>query len=148
MTSIRGQIVKGTGTACSNLRTQLPKIADAFPEIRAAYPGTINLELEQGLIVVGADHRTPPISWNEQHHAGGEIFDLVRLRFFVPESAGTPVKGWLYVPHGSPHRMNPKIHEVIAISKRDLHLGMRCKIEIDRDVVMLPYKEAPLMLLL
>ena len=99
--------------ASANLRYQLPMIGATFPEITNAYPGTINLQLRQGLIVAAFDHQTPPIKW-QQNQSAPEVFDLLRIQL---EVRGTPHDGWLYVAHGSPHRGDLQSHEIITPTK-------------------------------
>jgi hypothetical protein len=62
--ALAGTRCHGTATAHLNLRSQLPLIAPEFPEVADCHPGTINLLLDQGLLVVRPDHRTRPIPWH------------------------------------------------------------------------------------
>src|ERR1700740_2829242 len=110
--TITGRVIKGLGAAIRNLKTQLPLIVEEFPEVRDCFGGTINLELEKGLLVLSSDHRTRPLDWHPDH-APGEVFDLLRVQLEAPKDS-TAVAAWLYIPFNSPHRSNLKMHEVIA----------------------------------
>jgi hypothetical protein len=109
--ALAGTRCHGTGTAHLNLRSQLPLIAPEFPEVADCHPGTINLLLDQGLLVVRPDHRTRPIPWHP-NFGEGERFDLLRIEVEAPSGADR-MKGWLYIPHGSPHRQNLRYHELL-----------------------------------
>src|SRR5947208_9161725 len=117
MLTIAGTKFKGGGGAVKNLALQIPQIALEFPEIRNCFRGTINLELEKGLLVLKPDHRTKPIQWAPDN-TQGEIFDLVRIRMEVP--VGSPeFTAWLYVAYWSEWRKHLQKHEVIV----DRHIG-------------------------
>lgn len=53
------------GQASQNLATtQLPLIAQEFPEVAACPRGTINLRLDRALVVACPDYRTSRIDWH------------------------------------------------------------------------------------
>ena|SRR5258705_51902 len=145
MTTIQGMVRKGSGTASRNLDTQLPLIAREFPEIVECHRGTINLELDNPVVVVSPDHRTNRIDW-DPHHAPGEVFDLVRVCLEAPLGAAA-VPGWLYVAHHSDHRRNLRMHEVIA-EKVSVTEGTRCAIHLNRECVTLPYRNFPVVVII
>ena len=130
----------GLRAATGNLRIQLPLIAEEFPEVANSYHGTINLLLDCPLLVLAPDHRTEPISWHRDYPQG-EVFDLLRVKLEAPTGAAA-VLAWLFIPHGSPHRKNLRLHEVIA-PRLKLDEGARCLIRMNRNVVQLPYQSWP-----
>ena len=129
--------------ASANLPRQLPLIGAKFPEIRNAFPGTINLYLDKPLLVLGYDHRTPPIKWQEDA-SPPEVFDIVRVKF---EVRGTVHDTWLYVPHGSPHRRDLQSHEIIAPSRIAVSDGDQCILHVSRRCVCMPYVAFPLIII-
>jgi hypothetical protein len=145
MTSIDGIIQKGGGGASKNLATQLPHIAEEFPEVKDCFHGTLNVELEKPLLVLSSDHRSKRIDWHPQH-APGEVFELLRICFEAPiGSAKMPA--WLYIAHNSDHRKNLRVHEIVA-HKLNISVGDRCRIHIDRSCWSLSYREFPIIVLL
>jgi len=146
MTSITGTIQKGFGGASKNLVTQLPHIAEGFPEVKDCFHGTLNVELEERLLVASPDHRTKPIDWDSANHPGGEVFDILRIRIEAPTGSPT-VAAWLYIPHNSDHRKNLRLHEVIA-PRLEVSVGQTCTIHIDRPCHSLPYRQFPITLVL
>lgn len=146
MTSITGTIQKGFGGASGNLVTQLPQIAQGFPEVKDCFLGTLNVELERPLLVLSPDHRTKSIDWDSANHPGGEVFDILRIRIEAPPGS-SPMPAWLYIPHNSDHRKNLRIHEAIA-PKLQVSVGGQCIIHIDRICLALPYRQFPITLVL
>lgn len=145
MISIRGTIQKGFGGASGNLVTQLPRIAEGFPEVKNCFHGTLNIELEKPLLVLSPDHRTKRIDWHPDH-APGEVFDLLRIDLEAP--LGSPkIPAWLYIAHNSDHRRNLRMHEVIA-QKIGASVGCACMIHIDRPCVTLPHRQFPVVVAL
>jgi hypothetical protein len=145
MTTIGGTVTSGFGAATENLKKQSPLIVKEFPEIENCFGGTINLELDKGLLVLASDHRTRPIDWHPDH-SPGEVFDFLRVQV-EPSSAGNLVSGWLYIAHNSDHRSNLKLHEVMA-PRVEISVGARCKIHIFRPCAELPYRQFPVVLVL
>ena len=143
MFTIGGVIKGGLGEATRTLALQLPLIANEFPEISNCYRGSINIECEVPLLVVAPDHRTRPIAWNPADPAA-EVFDFVRIDLEVPDGA-SPVPAWLYIPHGSPHRRTPYIHEVIT-RRLDLGQTTTCRVTINRQAFQLPLPYLPMVL--
>lgn len=143
--TVSGSRVGGTGTATENLKKQLPFIIPNFPEINGCHYGTINLQLEQALIVTNSDLRTDPIPWHPAH-APGEVFDILRIQLEAPQGSA-PVRAWLYIAHHSEHRKNARLQEIIAPF---CHLGAaaRCRIHIDRPWIELPYRQCPTIVVL
>jgi hypothetical protein len=127
--------------ATATLRVQLPLIGANFPEILAAVPGTINLGLEQPLLVLFSDYRTAPIDW--ENKGNYETFDLLRAQL---EIRGVKYDGWLYVAHGSPHRADLKTHEFIAQTRVPIRDDDSCLLHISRECASVPY--SPLVVVL
>jgi len=129
---IRGLRSVGIGAAHKLLPLQLPKIRQEFPELTGIHLGTLNVTLESALIVAVPDHRTKPIRWHADS-TEGEVFDLLRIRLEAP--IGAPeVRAWFYIPHWSPHRADPHLHEILA-PKIDWPADQPCKIRVDRSDV-------------
>ena len=141
MIRIEGERQSGLAAAHKNLAKQLPLIAAEFPEIADCHHGTINVHLVVPLLVVAPDHRSQPIHWDDADFPDGELFDLLRVQFQSPLDAA-PVAAWLYIPHGSPARQNPCIHEVLA-PKLDIPAKAKCRLTINRNAVQLTYRWFP-----
>ena len=139
--TIEGVRCGGLNAAHENLAKQLPLIAAEFPEIADCYHGTINVQLVVPLLVVAPNHRSQPIHWDDVHFPNGEVFDFLRIQFEAPLDAA-PVTAWLYIPHGSPARRSPWIHEVLA-AQLDIPSGAQCRVRIDRNAAQLPYHLFP-----
>jgi hypothetical protein len=121
MMTLTATVIKGLGAATANLKKQLPPIAEEFPEVRDCFHGTLNVELERGLLVLSADHRTKPVNWDPAH-APGEVFDFLRIRFEAPEGSEA-IPAWLYIPHNSDHRMDLSDEKLTAF----LELEVSCR---------------------
>jgi hypothetical protein len=143
MTTLRGQVQKGFGAGSANLRTQLPLIAKEFPWVGDYHCGTINVRLENGLLVLAPDHRTRRIDWAPEH-APGEVFDLLRIEF---ESRGKMCPACLYIAHNSDHRRDLRIHEIIA-PKIEVSVDEHCEIHLHQRCILLPYRQNPLAVVL
>lgn len=143
MISLDGQPGPGVHQAGNFLLRQLPLIAVTYPAVRHCHPGTINVLFDVGLVLARPDHRTPALDWGP----GGtpEVFDLAEIQFEAPAGA-VAVQGWLYVPHHSPHRQTPQLHEVILPRKIALNGATRFRVHLDRQAVALPYTACPLVL--
>src|SRR5579863_6643637 len=143
MIILDGRPGPGIHKASNFLVRQLPLIAETYPDVRNCHPGTINVLFDKGLIVARPDHRTPPLDWGP----GGvpEAFDLVEIRFEAPIGSAA-VRSWLYIPHHSPHRKTPQLHEVITPSKLNLDGIKEFRVHLDREVVLLPYAMCPLLI--
>src|SRR5258706_1346699 len=112
MTTICGAVrCNSRGAASSNLAIQIPLIAQDFPEIADVHHGTINLHLDRMLLVLTSDYRSKGISWGKPNDP--EVFDFLRIKLEAPEGAAA-INAWIYIAHGSPHRMTPGVHEIIA----------------------------------
>ncbi len=129
MLIIDGNIVRGLGAATHTLALQLPEIGKTFPEIAECSVGTINVVLDAQLDVISPDFVTHPIKWHPK--AASEMFGFLSVLFEVPKADITPTKVWIYIPYGSPHRVNPYYTEIIVPEpKLDLQNQVACKIHI------------------
>jgi hypothetical protein len=141
MLIICGVYKKGAGAASGNLRVQLPLLEQEFPEVHGCVAGTLNLHLDNPLLILAPDHGRRAINWQPQHHPAGEVFDLLRIELEAPEGTAA-IRAWLYVAHNTGHRMDPTRHEVIA-PHVVLAPNARCKIHINRPYVQMPYRFWP-----
>ena len=116
MLELRGKTYVGLGMASSNLITQLQLVAKRFPEISGVFTATINIELQDRLLVVHPSHRTEPILW-EESSIQGEVFDFLRIEFLSADDTWEP--SWLYIAHDSPHRRDLTHHEIILRRRLD-----------------------------
>lgn len=114
MPAIKGKIQKGLGEGQNTVREQMPYFKECFPEAGICQPGTINILLEQPLVVITPDFTTRPLPWHPAFRVmkGGEIFQFVRIRLTV--TGCQPVNAWIYRAQFSPYRDNPFYIEVIA----------------------------------
>jgi len=110
--SIDARIVPGLGVASGTLARQLPLISQHYPQVATCHPGTINLALDQPLLLTDPDHRTVPLAWTPSGRTT-EVFDFLHVELELSSSPAR-IPAWLYVAHGSPHRKTPWIHELIA----------------------------------
>lgn len=129
-------------SASSNLVKQLPLIAQTFPQIARAHPGTLNLHLQQPLLVMNPDHRTPPLDWNG--NGKPEVFDLVSIELSVN---GANYPAWLYVAHDSHHRKDFHSHEVITPTKAQICDGDLCVLHIPKSCQIMSYRHCPLVII-
>lgn len=137
MITLTGRRISGTGMATENLKRQMPLILPEFPELNGCHYGTINLELDTALIVANPDHRTKPIPWDPSF-GSGEIFDFLRIKIELDVSTRVPC--WLYIAHGSVHRITPRVHEVLGPTLPVDRIN-EYKICIDRNFIILPYNK-------
>ena len=145
MITIHGKRLKGLGHASHNLAIQLPLIIQEFPEIADCRPGTINVQFERPLLVLTPDHRTRPIPWKQGPEFGeGEIFEFLRIQVELPTGA---VRAWLYLSHITPHRADPRVHEIVA-PELNLETEQEISIHIARPAFQLPYLQFPAVVVL
>jgi hypothetical protein len=112
MVIVPGKIVKGLGAASQTVRLQLPYLLKTCPALETCYCGTINVILECQMEVVTPDFLIGPIDWTGSGRAG-ELFGLLKIRFELVDSR-SETGAWLYLPYGSPHRLNPYHAEILA----------------------------------
>ncbi|MGM1051023.1 MAG: glycosyltransferase family 9 protein [Pseudomonadota bacterium] len=133
--SLDARIVPGMGVASRSIARQLPLISQHFPEVAECHPGTINIALDQPLLLTVPDHRTAPLAWTPSGRTT-EVFDLLRVELELISSPAR-LPAWLYVAHDSPHRGTPSVHELIA-HPLDLAGVSHCRLHIRADAVALP----------
>jgi hypothetical protein len=110
MITISGQIVRGLSAATQTLKFQMPHFLKVCPELQSCHLGTINVILDAQLEIT-PDVLVGPINW-----AGtppGEVFGLLKVRFEI-EDPQMESEAWIYIPYGSPHRLNPYYAEILA----------------------------------
>ena len=138
MIVLRGQIVKGLGSAARVLPVQAPLLARRFPQISRLHLATINLILEAPLRIETPDIVTDPIDWHDREvvHITQVKFQPVRL---TPTGyqPGLAVDAWIYSPQHSVHRANPYHVEIIA-EKLELAATPMCVLSIDRPAWQTP----------
>jgi len=140
---LEGQIIHGLQKAASYLRDQIPLITGEFPEIARCHRGSINLELNVPLLVIGSDHRTKPIAWKP---GVTEVFDFVRPELEAPMDS-PPVPAWLYIAHLSSLRRTPFVHELIT-QRLELDGVTRCRIKIRRPAIQIHWSLFPAVVVL
>ncbi|MBA1210462.1 MULTISPECIES: glycosyltransferase family 9 protein [Pseudomonas] len=127
-------IISGLGVATGTLARQLPLISRSFPEVAECHPGTLNLQLSRPLRLIHPHHRSKPLAWTPSGRTR-EVFDLLRIELEFDHFAQR-VPAWLYVAHGSPHRQNLMVHEVIA-TRLELAGAKRCRMHLPAHAVSL-----------
>jgi hypothetical protein len=132
--TVGARIVPGLGVASRTLARQLPLISQHFPQVADCHPGTINLSLDQPLLLTDPDHRTAPLAWTPSGRTT-EVFDLLHVELELGSSS-VRIPAWLYVAHGSPHRNTPWIHELIAHSL-NLNNVRHCRLHLRANAVSL-----------
>ena len=142
MIEIRGKRTRGLGQASETIQAQLPGIVLEFPEVASCHHGTINVKLEYPLLIMAPDHRTKPIPWAYRGTPVVEVFDFLRLELEAPIGAVRRA-AWLYISHGTAHRLNPRMHEILAPTIVDLPDECECILRIDRPKVQWPYAHQP-----
>jgi len=140
MIKIKGYVTKNAGAETTNVGGQLPLIAKEFPEVEPCHKGTINLLLTKPLIVLKPDYQTAPIQWLGRNSAG-EVFDLLRVELEITR-VSKKIQAWLFIPHWSPNRVKPWLHEVIAPYCEGIQAGDECIIHIKREYVSLDFDNA------
>jgi len=109
------------------LKMQVPEVVKTFPEISEFYAGTLNVQLDQPLVVVRSDHTA---------RALGEVIDIVCVQLEVKEKMHS---GWLWVAKTSPLRKTPDVHEfVLPKPKIDIQDGEQCIVHIGRECLVTP----------
>ena len=127
---IKGKIQKGIGESSNTVKEQMPFFEKCFPEVtccKAAtinillasvslliYQVTINILLEQPLVVLSPDFTTEPLPWHPAFKMvkGGEVFKFLRIKLQV--AGFDEVNAWIYKAQFSPYQDNPYYIEVLA----------------------------------
>ena len=134
--TIRGTRTRGLGIGTETVAAQMPLLVRTFPEITHCFLGTINVELQQPLVVERPDHQTGDITWLFNGSPVTERFGFLRIVFEAPPG-GSRVPAWLYIASGSPHRQTRRIHEVLA-PRLDIPSQCDCVIAFDRPITTSP----------
>jgi|GEM_PF-5949444 len=107
---MNGVVVPGIGQATRCLGMQMPHFLKFMPDLARFVPSTINIQLDNNLIISEPDYETSPIKWCSDPP---EIFAFLWLKIIVP----TPYQeadAVLYLPYDSPHRKDFRYHEIIT----------------------------------
>jgi hypothetical protein len=120
---------------------KLSKIIDAkLIDLSKFHVGTINVILDQPLIITQFDLSTLPVQWHPDPRVDTDRFSFLRIRFELETSTfGTPVDAIIYHAAASPHhfaaapyRSNPRFIEVMTEKRLTFHHPSRCLIHIER----------------
>ncbi|MBS0639194.1 MAG: hypothetical protein U1E70_15680 [Acetobacteraceae bacterium] len=125
---IEGQIVPGMRVASRNLPRQLSLIQPVFPAIAGAHPASINVLLPGPVRIVDPDFVTPPLAVTPSRT---EIFSLTEILFACPVEAEA-CRAWIVEPHGSPHKLNDYLVEVVTRRLDTIAYGAACRIHLTR----------------
>jgi hypothetical protein len=103
----------------------MPHFINVHPELGKCLQRTINVVLECQLEIVSPTFTIGPIRW---HPDALEMFGFQPIVFQLDEPK-LETDAWIYIPYGSPHRLNPFYAEVLAPL---VELGDRtaCKIQL------------------
>jgi hypothetical protein len=125
MVTIPGTITRGLGKAAQTVQKQMPYFLKVCPELKSCRCATINVILECQLEVISPDLLVGPIVWSPGF---SELFGLLKIRFEVDEPR-SEAEAWIYIPYGSPHRLNPYHVEILA-PPLSLEGSPTCKIKL------------------
>jgi hypothetical protein len=134
---LAGRVVQGLGAAKGAITAQLPAMAHVVPELAGVLPGTINVLLDDALLVRSPDIRLPPIKWHPD--ADPEPVELVRCQ--VAFKPGEWVPGWVYRPMHSPHRADPRHIELMFCGRVEVAVGQPVAIRFNRQCRPLRWME-------
>jgi hypothetical protein len=129
MQEFNGIICKGYGFASLAIATQMPELVKYDVNLANCHPGTLNILLDEPLFVRRWDIQTQPIP-SVGPLKEGERIDLLRIGFLYE---GRTIAAWLYSPHGSPHRSNPFLIEILA-PRLNVKIGDLCAFEIQHQI--------------
>jgi hypothetical protein len=125
---IDGRITSDFGVAGTNFKLQWPELEKHFPEIAGSHPGTINVQLDQALLVLNPDGAVPPFEWRPGLWEG---FCFLRATFEFP-LGGEQHRAWLFLPHRSFNRFNLHRAEVITKYLPGVARDAPCRIHFPR----------------
>lgn len=111
---IKGKIQKGIGESSNTVKEQMPFFEKCFPEVTCCKAATINILLEQPLVVLSPDFTTEPLPWHPAFKMvkGGEVFKFLRIKLQI--DGFDEVNAWIYKAQFSPYQDNPYYIEVLA----------------------------------
>jgi hypothetical protein len=132
------KVISGYGAAQSNMAKQLPlfrQIPDLIrllPIIATCHPGTINIQLDQPLLVPlqHADFVTQDVTWAPAPHPP-ERFAFLEIEFECPRDSSRQA-ALIFIPFRSPHFDDLYVHEVIAPFIRAAATAAPCRIRIPK----------------
>lgn len=141
MLNVRGVIVPGLGAASNTVRLQMPFFEQLDPKFKNFHAGTINVFLEEDVIIKNPDIVTNPIQW---HPNACEVFHFLNIRLnyldlptispAISKTVGMSkiehsVDAVIYIPTKSPNYGKRNYLEIMT-SKIPVKYGDRISIEI------------------
>jgi hypothetical protein len=112
MIKIKGEIQKGLGEASRTIELQKPYFKNYIQNIDIYHTGTINLLLENPLIISSPDIKTKPINWVGDWV---EEFGFLKIQFeTIPSSSSMPIDALIYIAYRSPHFSKHSYKEILA----------------------------------
>jgi CTP-dependent riboflavin kinase len=133
---INGTKRSGLNAASNTIPLQFGYFVSEFKDISNCFKGTINIQLDQDLIILNPDYRTKPIRWSNEMPE--EVFDFLSVKLIVPRINGE-FSAWLYIPHYSIYRNLKNIHEIICEWIENLNDCENVKIRLNNHSIILPY---------
>jgi len=125
---LNGTITCGVKTASEHLPRLLPVFAQQYDELRDAYPGTINVLLDETFDLT-IDFKTDPFpfEFGSMHRV-----EFVRVQFEYPLRTIVDARAWIYQPYGWYWGRGEKSLVEVLISKKlpDVVVGQRCGIHV------------------
>lgn len=138
MIEIKGIKKSGLNAASKTIPLQFQGLIKQYNEISSCFQGTINIQLENELIILNPDKRTLPIKWHND--APAEVFDFLKVKLCIPR-LNVEKDAWIYIAHNSVHRNRYNFHELICEKIENLSDCENMKIRISRNSLVLPYGE-------
>jgi hypothetical protein len=143
MTILRGTILKGWGTAHKAIALQKKYLSEFYQDLFKFHLGTINVQLDDPLIITQFDMSTPPIKWHPNVDTDRFSFLRVGLQLDLP-GFGAPVDAVIYHAAASPHpaaaspdQRDPRFIEIMTHKLHIVH-DSRCSIHVNRPSERLP----------
>ena len=129
MTILKGTILRGMDAAHRAIAVQMQHLLPHI-DLSGFYMGTINVHLDDPLIITQFDVSTPPIKWHPNEDT--DRFSFLRVGFQLDTSKfGDPVDAVIYHAAASPHRSDARFIEIMT-RKLDIGHNLRCFIHVNR----------------
>jgi len=132
---LNGRIIRGINQAVRCFNLQRPNFIRFIPQIAGYHMGTINIELDNNLIISNPDFITSPIKWSTDPP---EVFGFLNVNLII-QHPYQKVDSQIYIPYDSVHRNSFKIHEIITTTLK-FNIGDLVSIEIDKPFKELSYR--------
>jgi hypothetical protein len=119
------------------LRMQLPFFAELGLDLRAFYPGTLNVSIAPlSYRVVRAKRTFRALKWHPEDPAEDfSFFDVT-----VHRDDAAPVSGWIYFPHPDTklvHFQQPDVLELLLPWMEGLGYGTKIRLEVPAEQMMI-----------